>query len=94
MKMRMMLVGSGAVGHCIVKQLLNRDPNGEWFAYALLCDIDLTHAQSIQNDCKDERLECAVVDADKSCCHDGINDQAWYYVCAGRGKPLLRKCDF
>ena len=63
MKMRMMLVGSGAVGHCIVKQLLNRDPNGEWFAYALLCDIDLTHAQSIQNDCKDERLECAVVDA-------------------------------
>ena len=88
MKMRMMLVGSGAVGHCIVKQLLNRDPNGEWFAYALLCDIDLTHAQSIQNDCKDERLECAVVDATNRA------DQAWYYVCAGRGKPLLRKCDF
>ena len=63
MKMRMMLVGSGAVGHCIIKQLLDRDPDREWFEFALLCDVNLQHAQVIANDCKDERLLCAKVDA-------------------------------
>lgn len=63
MKMRMMLVGSGAVGHCIIKQLLNRDPDQAWFEFALLCDVELHHAQAIANDCKDERLLCAKVDA-------------------------------
>lgn len=63
MKMRLMLVGSGAVGHCIIKQLLKRDPNYDWFEYALLCDIQVEHAKQIIDDCKDRRLEYASVDA-------------------------------
>ncbi|WP_202613476.1 saccharopine dehydrogenase family protein [Merdibacter massiliensis] len=63
MKMRMMVVGSGAVAHCIVKQLLKRDPKKEWFAYALLCDIDIRHAEKIQADCSDTRIACAKLDA-------------------------------
>ena len=61
--MRMMLVGSGAVGECIVEMLAKRDPKKEWFEYCLLCDIDLNHAKEIYEDLNDDRFEYAYVDA-------------------------------
>ena len=36
--MRMMLVGAGAVGECILKVLKKRDPKGEWLEYVLITD--------------------------------------------------------
>ena len=37
--MRMMRVGSGAVGECIVKMLKERDEAREWFEFCHLCNI-------------------------------------------------------
>lgn len=45
--MRMMLIGTGAVGQCILKILLKRDPDASWFKFALLCDIDEEKAMKI-----------------------------------------------
>lgn len=61
--MRMMLVGSGAVGECIVKMLLERDPKGEWFEYCLLGDIDETRAKEVKDHLNDLRLETIYCDA-------------------------------
>ena len=38
--MRMMLVGAGAVGECILKVLKKRDGKGEWLPYVLITDYD------------------------------------------------------
>lgn len=38
--MRMMLLGTGAVGESILRILKERDPYAEWFEFALLCDIN------------------------------------------------------
>lgn len=61
--MRMMLVGSGAVGECIVKMLKQRDPKKEWFTYCLLCDIDAKHAQEVCERLEDDRFNWSYVDA-------------------------------
>ena len=45
--MRMMLVGSGAVGESILKILQWRDPKGEWLSYVLVCDYDLKRAKEV-----------------------------------------------
>ena len=46
--MRMMLVGSGAVGECIVKMLKERDEKREWFEFCLLCDLDEARAREVK----------------------------------------------
>lgn len=61
--MRMMLTGSGAVGECIVKMLKERDADGEWFEFCLLCDIDKTHAEAVAASLKDERFAAEAVNA-------------------------------
>lgn len=61
--MRMMLVGSGAVGECIVKMLKERDEQGEWFRFCLLCDIDIRRAREVREHLQDERFEYAYVNA-------------------------------
>lgn len=61
--MRMMLVGSGAVGECIVEMLVKRDPKREWFEYCLLCDIDINHAKEVFDDLSDDRCEYTYLDA-------------------------------
>lgn len=59
----MMLVGSGAVGECIVKMLKDRDVKKEWFQYCLLSDIDLNRAEEVKERMQDERFEAAYVNA-------------------------------
>ena len=59
----MMLVGTGAVGQCIVELLLKRDPEKEWFTYCLLSDINEKHAQDVFEALKDDRLQFGYVDA-------------------------------
>lgn len=61
--MRMMLVGAGAVGECIVKVLKDRDVKHEWLTYCLLCDLDLERANEVKEHLNDERFTCAKVDA-------------------------------
>lgn len=61
--MRMMLVGSGAVGECIVKMLKQRDPQKEWFEYCLCCDIDINHAREVCEQMEDDRFSYSYVDA-------------------------------
>lgn len=46
--MRMMLVGAGAVGECILKVLKKRDPKGEWLSCVLLTDFDLERAREVK----------------------------------------------
>lgn len=45
--MRMMLVGAGAVGECIMKILQWRDPDGSWLEYGLICDFDRMRAEEV-----------------------------------------------
>ena len=61
--MRMMLVGSGAVGECIVKMLKERDAKREWFEYCLLCDLDEARAREVKEHMEDERFDFAKVNA-------------------------------
>lgn len=61
--MRMMLVGSGAVGECIVKMLKERDEAGEWFAFCLLCDLDLERAKEVAANLGDSRFAAECVNA-------------------------------
>ena len=63
--MRMMLVGSGAVGECIVKMLKERDEAGEWFEFCLLCDISLERAEEVQRNLNDARFYAEYLDATK-----------------------------
>ena len=63
--MRMMLVGSGAVGECIVKMLKERDEKGEWFEFCLLCDISLERAEEVQRNLNDARFYAEYLDATK-----------------------------
>ncbi|MGN1276778.1 MAG: saccharopine dehydrogenase family protein [Floccifex sp.] len=61
--MRMMLVGAGAVGQCIVEMLKERDPRKEWFTYCLLCDVNEQRAQEVKEALNDDRFEYAKVNA-------------------------------
>ncbi|MBC3515830.1 saccharopine dehydrogenase NADP-binding domain-containing protein [Neobittarella massiliensis] len=45
--MKMMLVGAGAVGECILKVMQTRDREGHWFTGALVCDIDIARARQV-----------------------------------------------
>ena len=45
--MRMMLVGAGAVGECILKVLKKRDPKGEWLEYVLISDYSMERAKEV-----------------------------------------------
>jgi len=45
--MRMMLVGAGAVGECILKVLKKRDPKGEWLEYVLISDYSMERAREV-----------------------------------------------
>ena len=45
--MRMMLVGAGAVGECILKVLKKRDPKGEWLEYVLITDYSRERAEEV-----------------------------------------------
>lgn len=45
--MRMMLVGAGAVGECILKVLKKRDPKGEWLEYVLITDYSQERAKEV-----------------------------------------------
>lgn len=45
--MRMMLVGAGAVGECILKVLKKRDPKGEWLEYVLISDYSMERAEEV-----------------------------------------------
>ena len=47
MAMRMMLVGAGAVGECILKVLKKRDPRGTWLEYVLITDCSLKRAEEV-----------------------------------------------
>ncbi|MDD6212614.1 MAG: saccharopine dehydrogenase C-terminal domain-containing protein [Clostridiales bacterium] len=46
-KMRLMLVGAGAVGESILKVLRSRDPRGEFLEFVLVLDYDLSRAQEV-----------------------------------------------
>ena len=46
--MRMMLVGAGAVGECILKVLKKRDGKGEWLPYVLITDYDGKRAEEVR----------------------------------------------
>lgn len=59
----MMLVGTGAVGQCIVELLLKRDPEKEWFTYCLLSDVNVNHAKDVWKTLNDARLQFGYVDA-------------------------------
>ncbi|XCP83679.1 saccharopine dehydrogenase C-terminal domain-containing protein [Roseburia hominis] len=61
--MRMMLVGSGAVGECIVKMLKDRDKACKWFSFCLLCDLDLERAKEVAEHMNDSRFAAAYVNA-------------------------------
>ena len=61
--MRMMLVGAGAVGECIVKMLLERDPKGEWFNYCLLGDISPDRLAEVKSRFSDPRLDYTYLNA-------------------------------
>ena len=45
--MRMMLVGAGAVGECILKVLKKRDPKGSWLEYVLITDCSKERAEEV-----------------------------------------------
>ena len=63
-KMRMMLVGAGAVGESILKVMQWRDPKGEWLKYVLVCDYDLKRAEEVVGMMKgDSRFEASKIDA-------------------------------
>ena len=47
--MRMMLVGAGAVGECILKVLKKRDPKGEWLEYVLITDYSGERTEEVLN---------------------------------------------
>ena len=62
--MRMMLVGSGAVGESILKVLKWRDPERTWLSYVLVCDYNLERAKEVVHILdEEERFESAQVDA-------------------------------
>ncbi len=46
--MRMMLVGAGAVGECILKVLKKRDPQRRWLSYVLIADYSLKRAEEVK----------------------------------------------
>lgn len=46
--MRMMLVGAGAVGECILKVLKKRGSEGGWLSYVLIADYDGGRAREVQ----------------------------------------------
>ena len=46
--MRMMLVGAGAVGECILKTLKKRSANGSWLSYVLIADYDGKRAEEVR----------------------------------------------
>ena len=51
--MRMMLVGAGAVGECILKILKWRDPDRKWLDFVLVCDYDRKRADEVAQNLKD-----------------------------------------
>lgn len=59
--MRMMLVGAGAVGECILKVLKKRDPKGEWLEYVLITDYSEERAKEVL----DHINRCLETDAEK-----------------------------
>lgn len=46
--MRMMLVGAGAVGECILKTLKKRSADGSWLSYVLIADYDGKRAEEVR----------------------------------------------
>ena len=46
-KMRMLLVGAGAVGESILKVLKKRDPKGEWLEFVLVGDCRPERARKV-----------------------------------------------
>lgn len=61
--MKMMLMGCGAVGECIVHLLVQRDPKKEWFTQCVLADLDINRANEVKNHLKDDRFTTCQVDA-------------------------------
>lgn len=62
--MRMMLVGSGAVGESILRILQWRDPNCKWLSYVLVCDYDQKRAMEVVRVLnEDERFQAVQADA-------------------------------
>ncbi len=61
--MRMMLVGAGAVGECILKIMKHRDPQGDWLEYVLVTDYDLDRANEVVGNLNESRFEAAFVNA-------------------------------
>lgn len=55
--MRMMLVGAGAVGECILKVLKKRDREGEWLSFVLISDYDGARAEEVRKHVTEERAE-------------------------------------
>ena len=53
--MRMMLVGAGAVGECILKVLKERGAKGRWLSYVLIADYDGKRAEEVQRHLEAER---------------------------------------
>jgi saccharopine dehydrogenase (NAD+, L-lysine-forming) len=51
--MRMMLVGAGAVGECILKVLKKRDPKADWLEYVLIVDYDSARAAAVARKVQD-----------------------------------------
>ncbi|MDR1733777.1 MAG: saccharopine dehydrogenase NADP-binding domain-containing protein [Oscillospiraceae bacterium] len=45
--MKLMLVGAGAVGECILKVLKYRDPEAKWLEEVLVCDYSLARAEEV-----------------------------------------------
>ena len=61
--MRMMLVGAGAVGVCMLKILKWRDPKGEWLSYVLVGDYDLSRAEAVAGLLADDRFSAVQINA-------------------------------
>lgn len=52
--MKMMLVGAGAVGECILKVLARRDPKGKWLYGVLIADYSLERAVEVKRHLEQE----------------------------------------
>lgn len=66
--MRMLLVGAGAVGECILKVLRKRDPEAKWLKFVLVGDYNEDRAKEVVNNLKlagamEGRFRAAFVDA-------------------------------
>ena len=89
-KMRMMLVGAGAVGESMLKILKWRDPKGEWLSYVLVGDYDLSRAEAVAGLLADDRFSAVQINAtDKEQMKSLIREHKIDFVMRHRPLPAI-----